>query len=102
MPLAVMVSSGCSFAAYFTTRGTVMEDTFWLASGGLMIALMPYTIAFLAPINGEFIISKDENFADDDRKWSGLLSDWLTFHTPRAVISFTLFSVGVYKLACGK
>ena len=97
MPICSLLSASSSLAVYLKTRGTFMEDSFWLFSSGIMFALIPYTNLLIGPINLQFRV-KDEEFDGDDDKWAELLSDWLTFHTPRALISFALFTVGVCKL----
>lgn len=99
MPLSCIAHSATALCLYYKTRGTDMEDRFWLVSGVTMLAMIPYTVKFIAPINGQFRKEPEPTFDDSDEKWRNLLSDWLTFHTPRAILGFTLFSIGVYKLS---
>jgi len=100
MPICALINSASSIALYYKTRGTAREDSYWLLSGGLMLCIFPYTVSLIGPINVQF--NEERDFTSDEDKWSGLLTDWLTFHYPRAALSLTLFAVGVYKLTCSK
>lgn len=97
MPLSQIISCTSALAVYIKTYRTPKHDAYWLASGGLMLAMIPFTIAVVGPINIQFR-NDEETFSGDEQKWSDLLSEWLTFHTPRSVIAMSLFSIGVYKL----
>eukprot|EP00111_Clytia_hemisphaerica_P011642 TCONS_00034213-protein len=98
MPISALLSSFSSLALYFKLRATPNKDQFWLMSGSAMLSLMPLTIYYIGPINAQFRFAKEEDFEQDEEKWNGLLSDWLFYHRPRALLSMALFGVAVYKL----
>ena len=98
MPISALLTSFSSLALYFKLRGTPNQDQFWLISGSAMLSFMPVTIYFIGPINAQFRFAKDEDFEQNQEKWNGLLSDWLFYHRPRALLSMALFGVAIYKL----
>ena len=96
MPISVLISSSSALAVYYKTRGTSLEDPYWLFSGSLMLGIIPYSASLIGPINLQFQ-DLNETFSDDE-KCGELFTDWLTFHSPRAAVACALFSVGIYKL----
>ena len=97
LPLSSMICGASSIALYASEYGKPGEDRFHLATGMLMIALIPYTMKFLGPINDQFC-REGETYEGNDKKWADLLSDWKKWHFPRVVLCGSLFAVSVYKL----
>ena len=95
MPISALVSSLSTIALHYKLRGTPGEDHFWLVSGSLIMAMNPYTVYFIGPINHKVRFPEK---SEDEKDWGELLSKWLYYHRPRALICAALFGVTVYKL----
>ena len=98
MPISGLLSSLSSIALHYKLRGTSQEDHFWLLSGSLILAMNPYTIYYIGPINSKFRFADESEFTCDEETWSERLSDWLFYHRPRAFLCAGLFGITVYKL----
>lgn len=98
MPISSLLASLSSIALHYKLQGTTQEDKFWLLSGSLILAMSPYTIYYIGPINSKFRFAEESELSRDEEAWSERLSDWLFFHRPRALLCAGLFGVTVYKL----
>ena len=98
MPISALIGSLSSVALHFKLQGTSEEDKFWLISGGLMLAMNPYTLYFIGPINSRFRFAEEAEWSRDEDKWSERLSDWLWYHRPRTWLCAALFGITVCKL----
>ncbi|KAI5476183.1 hypothetical protein MNV49_000344 [Pseudohyphozyma bogoriensis] len=74
-----------------------------LASAGLMFGILPYTMAFLQPINSKLKATEKELIKSGEAKSTAVDTDslikrWLTLHNVRAVMSTTSLALAVAEL----
>ncbi|SRR6266481_2743486 len=84
-PIQVMFSAACFLACFALWLRTHMWE--WLGAGALMVAVIPYTLAFMLPVNRALLAVA----SPPDAVATALLSRWGHLHTVRTILGLVGF-----------
>ena len=100
MSKIALTSSASSTLAYFATRGASKENIGWLVTGGMFMAIFPFTKLFIMPLINELKAVEESKEKGSD--WiQNNLEHWNRAHSYRTFLSLGAFTTMVYLLIRG-